>query len=176
VADELPAVTIDLKGERRKSSGYEEEIALGKPFQGFHVLLWSRYIHTWLELVKDYHDAYRLLFSTRHRWNKIVPLHAAKTHVVEKVHCTSATDGGEWSASRAGRFTSKGLPVPIKWAAVWAQNRSRRFGGNRNFLFVRETEPQFHGLPSGVREDRLGVCKIKKKYIYIYIKQAQSSH
>jgi len=46
VADELLAMTTDLEGERRKSSGYGEEIALGKHFQGFYVLLLRKYIHT----------------------------------------------------------------------------------------------------------------------------------
>jgi hypothetical protein len=35
VADELLAMATDLEGERRKSSCYDEEIALGKYFQGF---------------------------------------------------------------------------------------------------------------------------------------------
>jgi hypothetical protein len=46
VADELLAMTTNLEGERRKSSGYDEEIALGKHFQGFYVLLLRKYIHT----------------------------------------------------------------------------------------------------------------------------------
>jgi hypothetical protein len=46
VADELLAMTTDLEGERRKSSGYDEEIALGKHFQGFYILLLGKYIHT----------------------------------------------------------------------------------------------------------------------------------
>jgi len=46
VGDELLAMTTDLEGERRKSSGYGEEIALGKHFQGFYVLLLRKYIHT----------------------------------------------------------------------------------------------------------------------------------
>jgi hypothetical protein len=46
VDDELLAMTTDLEGERRKSSGYDEEIALGKHFQGFYFLLLRKYIHT----------------------------------------------------------------------------------------------------------------------------------
>ena len=52
MADELLAMTTDLEGERRKSSGYDEEIALGKHFQGFYVLLLRKYVHTWLALVR----------------------------------------------------------------------------------------------------------------------------
>jgi hypothetical protein len=46
VADELLAMTTDLEGERRKSSGYDEEIALGKHFQRFYILLLRKNIHT----------------------------------------------------------------------------------------------------------------------------------
>ena len=52
MADELLTMTTDLEGERRKSSGYDEEIALEKHFQGFYVLLLRKYIHTWLAPLK----------------------------------------------------------------------------------------------------------------------------
>lgn len=52
MADELLAMTTDLEGERRKSSGYDEKIALGKHFQGFYALLLREYIHTRLAPLK----------------------------------------------------------------------------------------------------------------------------
>jgi hypothetical protein len=53
------------------------------------------------------------------------------------------TDGGEWSASRPGPFTSeKGLPVPIGWEAGGPQSRSGHCGEEKNLFLLLGIEPQ----------------------------------
>jgi hypothetical protein len=48
---------------------------------------------------------------------------------------TSALDGGEWSASRRGRFFAKKSPlVPTVQESGWAPGRCRRYELETNFL------------------------------------------
>jgi len=55
-----------------------------------------------------------------------------------------ALDGGEWSASRPGRFTPEEKAPGTRWTAGWVnpQNRSGRGGEEKNSQRLPEIEPR----------------------------------
>jgi hypothetical protein len=58
---------------------------------------------------------------------------------------TSALDGGEWSASRSGRFTPRERAPGTYWIGGWVggpQNRSGRGGEEKNSQPRRESNPR----------------------------------
>jgi hypothetical protein len=90
----------------------------------------------------------------------------------KKIHSflASAVDGGEWWASRPGRFTP-GIksPVPTEHEAGWAPSRSGGCGENKNFA-LSGIEPRFLGclthslvaIPAevlGSQRSRMNVCE-----------------